>query len=170
MCLFALQQATTVGIMTCPPPPTAPLPPLLPKPLCGASCGADACASALNRPLHALLHTVYTSCGVTVSWRLPLLSRVLTPARADGGVLRERCRGRDHVLAVVEDGGGASAARVAAVRLVQRADGAACLTQSRGRFGCSPPPPPGSRSQQQQPSPSSFLCAATLACSSSLRS
>ena len=53
---------------------------------------------------------------------LQLLMRVVTLARADCGVLRERCRGRDHVLAVVEDGGGASAARVDAVRLVQRAD------------------------------------------------
>ena len=53
---------------------------------------------------------------------LPLLMRVVTLASADCCVLRERCRGRDHVLAVVEDGGGGSAARVAAVRLVQRAD------------------------------------------------
>ena len=44
--------------------------------------------------------------------------RVVTLALADCGVLRERCRGRDHVFAVVEDGGGASAAGVAAVRLV----------------------------------------------------
>ena len=49
---------------------------------------------------------------------LPLLMRVVTLARADCGVLRERCRGRDHVLAVVENGGGGSAAGVAAVRLV----------------------------------------------------
>ena len=53
---------------------------------------------------------------------LRLFMRVVTLARADCGVLRERCRGRDHVFAVVEDGGGGSAAGVGAVRLVQRAD------------------------------------------------
>ena len=114
---------------------------------------ADACATALNSPLHTLLHTVYASYGVTVSWRLPLLSRVLTPARADGGVLRERCRGRDHVLAVVQDGGGAWAARVAAVRLLQRADvrGQRVWRRHVGVLDAAPPPPPCCRSQQQQP-------------------
>jgi hypothetical protein len=53
---------------------------------------------------------------------LLLLMRVVTLAGADCGVLRERCRGRDHVFAVMEDEGGASAVGVAAVRLVQRAD------------------------------------------------
>ena len=105
---------------------------------------ADACATALNSPLHTLLHTVYASYGVTVSWRLPLLSRVLTPARADGGVLRERCRGRDHVLAVVQDGGGAWAARVAAVRLLQRADvrGQRVWRRHVDVLAAAPPPPP----------------------------
>ena len=50
------------------------------------------------------------------------LMRVVTPARADCGVLRGRCWGRDHVLALAEDAGGISISRVAAPRLVQRAD------------------------------------------------
>ena len=53
---------------------------------------------------------------------LQLFMRAVTLARADCGVLRERCRGLDDVFAVVEDGGGGSGAGVGAVRLVQRAD------------------------------------------------
>ena len=37
---------------------------------------------------------------------LLLSARMLTLVFADCGVLRERYRGRDHVLALVEDGGG----------------------------------------------------------------
>ena len=51
-----------------------------------------------------------------------LLMRVLTPARADRGVLRERCLGQHHVLAVEAHGGAGSAACVVVVRMVQCAD------------------------------------------------
>ena len=65
---------------------------------------AQACTTANNMPLQTLLNAVYASCGVTVSLGLLLLMRVVTLARADCSVLRERCRGRDDVFAVVEDG------------------------------------------------------------------
>ena len=68
------------------------------------SSWAQACNTSANRPLQTQLDTAYASCGVTVSLGLLLLMRVVTLARADCGVLRERCRGWDHVLAVVEDG------------------------------------------------------------------
>ena len=80
---------------------------------------AQACNTSANRPLQTQLDTAYASCGVTVSLGLRLLMRVVvTLARADCGVLRERCRGRDDVFAVVEDRGGGSATGVGAVRLV----------------------------------------------------
>ena len=50
------------------------------------------------------------------------MSLVLTRACAGCGVLRERCRERDDVFAMVADGRRGSAAGVAAVRIVQRAD------------------------------------------------
>jgi hypothetical protein len=67
---------------------------------------AQACSTASNKPLEPLLNTAYASCGVTVSVGLWLVMRLLTLVRADCGVLRERCRGRHDVFALVVDGGG----------------------------------------------------------------
>jgi len=86
---------------------------------------SEACEFATSKSLQTRLDAAYASCGVTVrrcSCCRYLTGCIVTRGGADCGVLRERVGGRGHVLRVAADAGGGSAARVAAVRMVQRAD------------------------------------------------
>ena len=90
---------------------------------------SNACAFAQSKSLQTLLVAVYASCSVTVTFpraaaaaALSFTSLILAFPRTDCGVLCERCGGRENAFFMVAHDGGGSAARVAAVRMVYRAD------------------------------------------------
>ncbi len=98
-----------------------------------------------------LLDAAFASCGVTVRYEPvlqppPLLqllvsvaecgaNRVVTRCRADRVLLRERCGGRGHVPSLAAHARGGPRARVAAVRLVLRADDVRQLRRRGGVGG-----------------------------------
>ena len=69
---------------------------------CMQNCGLQAAADTARHCVRQLRGDGELEITVT----LQLLARVLTRARADCGVLRERYWGRDHALAVETNGGG----------------------------------------------------------------
>ena len=115
---------------------------------------SEACKHAQQKPLQTVQDANTASCGAIVrrlctatadpdSLLLSHLLRCMFPALlcdlthfgADCCVLHERSGGRDNVLSVAADGRGRSAACVAAVRMVQRADDVWQLRRRRDMGG-----------------------------------
>ncbi len=99
---------------------------------------SDACKYAEGKPLQAQLNAAYgltvrrahDAAAAALCFAYWVSERLVTRCRADCLVLRERFCGGDHVLLVAAHGGGGPGARVAAVRMVQRADGVRQLRRS----------------------------------------